>query len=196
MTRAIASDRAITSGRAIASDRFTIPQRQNLLLWSEDFGNAAWFKNVGVSVISNTLEVTDPNGGNTASRVRYDGSGVVDDIRFYQVGGTTTGPGEWSCISVWLRVLAGTHTIALVDNASLGSSAPFVLNTTWTRYTYAAQSAGSPYAQLLAVTDRSGTNAAFTFYAWGGQLVRANWPGNYVQTAAAAVNSGPIRNTP
>lgn len=52
---------------------------------------------------------------------------------------------------------------------------------------------------LVQPTTANGTRAyaaagTETLIAWGAQLVQANWPGPYTATAAAAVNTGPLRN--
>lgn len=183
--------------RVPIANRVQLADQQNFLLWSEDFSNASWTKNTGVTVTDNTTDVPDPNGGNGASKLVYDGSGVADDFRIYQVGGTTSGPGEWLCVSVWMRLLSGSRNMRLFDNASLLTSGALSVTATWTRFSYAALSGGGGFAQLLGIGDNSGTNAAFNIYLWGGQMVRANWAGIYVPTTTASSNtSRSMRNTP
>lgn len=177
----------------MSGPRVAIPQQQNILLWSEDFSNGAWTKNTGATVAANTTDVPDPLGGSTASKLHYDGSGVLDDFRIYQQDGATQGAGEWCCISVWMRVLSGSRTMLLGDNASLAFSPPLTVDTTWRRFSYAAPSGGGPFTQLLAIYDHSGTNAPFDIYLWGGQLVRSNWPGPYVRTTNVVANAGNMR---
>ncbi len=82
---------------------------ENLALQSEDMSSASWTKPASSTATANTSDVTDPLGGNTASKIVYDGSGAVNSNRISNVpSGTGLSSTQQYVGSVWMRVSAGT----------------------------------------------------------------------------------------
>jgi hypothetical protein len=170
----------------------TVPAiAQNLVLWSEDLSNAAWTKTTGVTATANTADVPDPNGGATASKLIYDGSGAAGSFRIFQ---TAVSPGLLGATyqtSVWLRTLSGTATLRLTDNQTTQT---ITVTSTWQRFSVSSVWAGVTAVQLL-LYSAAADNTPFTVYAWSEQVQEANWLGPYVKTTSAQ-SGGPIRSMP
>src|SRR5262249_22685892 len=126
-------------------------------------------------------------------KVAYDGSGVVNDWRFYQTGETVY-TGDVGTISIWLRTVSGTQVVRLGDNASLVLSPPLTVTPVWTRFSYTGVSQGGPYGKILALYDDAVVNSAYTLYAWVTQLDNTNWAGEYVRTTTGATGAAGVRN--
>lgn len=173
--------------------RVSIPTVQNLVLRSEQFANAAWTKNTGVTATDNTSDVTDPNGGSTAAKMVYDGSGGAGAFRWFQAVGSTFA-GRFNTAGMWLRTLSGTKTLRITSNVT-GVLASCSITSTWTQFTEGFLAASDGTVQC-AIYDDVAANSAFTVYAWGGQVTQSNRIGLYVQTVGSAVNNGPIRCSP
>lgn len=135
------------------------PANTNDILHSSDVSQSAWIKGTGVTATANTSDVTDPAGGNAASKVVYDGSGVANATRFAQ--SATIAVGE--VVSLWARVASGTADIRVGTNVEYGTAA--TLTTTWQRISFEATAA----ATGIYVYGANGSNAAFTIYVYGAQ---------------------------
>jgi hypothetical protein len=168
-------------------------QSQNLLRWSEDFSNGVWSPQTGVTVVANSPDVPDPNGGSTASKVAYDGSGAVGSFRIFQSIAGIGVPGSSYTASVWLRTLSGTATIRLSNNNDVST---IVVTSTWQRFSLTTKSWPNFAALQLLLYSPAADNTPFTVYGWGAQIAEANWSGPYARTTASAVNTGAIRSPP
>jgi len=84
MTRVAVASRVAASGGPRERALPQIVFAQNLLLQSESLSNASWTKGTGCTATDATSDFADPNGGNTAMKLVYDGSGSVGGTRFSQ----------------------------------------------------------------------------------------------------------------
>ncbi len=135
------------------------PANTNDILHSSDVSQSAWIKGTGVTATADTSDVTDPAGGNAASKVVYDGSGVANATRFAQ--SATIAVGE--VVSLWARVASGTADIRVGTNVEYGTAA--TLTTAWQRISFEATAA----ATGIYVYGATGNNSAFTIYVYGAQ---------------------------
>jgi hypothetical protein len=125
----------------------------NLLLWTQEFDNAAWVK---TSVNPTANSVAAPDGTMTADTLTASGA-----------NGTTlqtyTAAAVPYVFSVWLRRLTGTGNIQLtVDGATYSTVA---VTATWTRFEATlTPAAGSRTAGIRIVTSGDAV------YAWGAEL--------------------------
>src|SRR5262249_37602762 len=152
------------------------------------FTDGAWLKDTGVTVTDSTLDVPDPKGTNTASKIVYDGS-AGGGFFVYNVF-LSMAPHDPLTIGVWLRTAAGSFSMLLRDNASL-TVATITLTAQWQLFTHFGRSEGQ-FAGLIALYRLD--NTPRTFYAWGASAAKANRLGPYVRTTTAVI-VGPIRNS-
>lgn len=190
MARSSILNRAAVSNRTAKSNRATLIKSQNLIAQSNNPGVSPWIQNTGTTVSINTSDLTDPLGGNTASKIIYDGSGALNSYKIAQALGVIAYHPHTA--SFWARVLSGTHNMNFGDNITFTN---FAINSTWQKFTVSSSAPNS--ANLtFSVYDNSGTNAAFNFYIWHPQMVYANWAGVDTVTEASAINTGNMRNIP
>lgn len=172
--------------------RVSIPQAENDCLQSEAMATAPWGAGTGVVLSNNTSDVIDPLGGNTATKLVYDGSGVAGSFMLIQqVSALSTGS-EPNAVGLWIRLASGAANVRLTDNASL-TFGTIVATTAWMMFSLAAVSAG-PFAVQLALYRDPADNVARTWYvALAQAAVGKNSLGAYAKTTVSPV-VGPIRN--
>jgi hypothetical protein len=152
--------------------------RQNYLQYSDQFDNAIWTKNTGVSVSADTLDVTDPLGGNTAGKLVYDGSGILNDYRLAQTSVLRTRQGF--AASLYIRTLSGGRAMRIGNNVT---ATDIVVTDRWQRFSSIAPDA-APAAVFMQcmLYNQTGNNTGWTLYLWGGQLNVANYAPVYCRT--------------
>ena len=150
----------------------TAKAEENLLLYSQDFTNAAW-------VNSNTSDSGDsvaaPDGTTTADTITATaGNGTILQTFTAVAGGYT--------FSVYLKRKTGTGDVQIA--ADSGTWTTKAIDETWTRYSVTQTlTAGSKTAGIKLVTDTD------EVYAWGAQLeLRSS------MTAYTPTTSQPITN--
>ena len=156
----------------------------NLILRSQAWATSPWFNTGLTSITNNTSDVTDPLGGNTATKIVATGSSSA-------VGQSITLATTTQTASVYLRTLSGTATCDLI--VYLGAS-PFTnigtLNVTvtssWQRFSVVTSTATAA-SYNLQVNNIS----ASTIYGWGAQLEIGSTLRDYVATTTTAVYGTP-----
>ena len=181
--RTIAS--ALNTSFTPAGVRQSSQKGQNLVLYSEQFDNAAWTKSAGVTVTANTQDVQGPYSDYTADKIVYDGSGVAGAARIFDAGSTPS-TGAQDTVSVWLRTLSGTAQVRLWDGGAT-QAGPLTITTTWQRFSFTTMSWPGGTAQLLIYSPLA-TNTAFTIYAWGAQRETNSYAHAYNRTVASTIN--------
>ena len=185
-----------------------MPGVQNMTTYSEQFDNAIWTK-ILCSVSTNT--VANPVNGaidadsiieGSTNNYHYWGRNITGDLEnLFTASIYVKANGRNFLV---LQIAGGTSLtlcFSLVDGSITGT--PGV--------GYKAESVGNGWWRL-SITTTGITNFQFYLsstasinptyqgdgvsgvYAWGAQVVRANWAGPYVKTEAAAVNTGAIRS--
>jgi hypothetical protein len=183
--------------RVPTASRVAIPQVQNLCLQSENLNTSPWSKNTGTTVAENTTDVTDPFGGNAASKIVYDGSGVDSGTRLFQSIAAVVAAqsrGFTYTTSIWVRNTSGSTQIFFNDNG--GASLIITPTTSWVRYSITGVRPDATSALRLAIAGVGGQNGAFTFYLYGGHTAQTNRLTPYIKTTSSAVNTGALRITP
>lgn len=182
MPREIAVGRLDDGGRIDAGVRTAVSFSQNLLLWSEDFTNAAWIKGTNVTVTAN--QATAPDGTVTADLL--DLTTAAANVGVYQSalpGGDQAG--RVFTRSIWLRSVTGTGTIIITDANQTNTSLTFNLTTTWQRFSV-SQLSTSVVTGVSLWLKKVSLNQV---YIWGAQVEERNEPGPYAKTTTAAINS-------
>jgi len=179
-------------------------QRTNLLLWSEQFDNAAWTKQNNLTVTPNTTVA--PDGATTADTIT-NGTGqnssgiyqtptltnaVVYTISYYVRAGTTStavlGAFAGSFLSATARVISGPGSVsgtAIITLSGLSS-------TEWTRVSYTITGTGvvtSPYLYPETIGVATGKSVIV----WGAQLEAGAFATSYIQTLG---NPGGVTRAP
>lgn len=165
---------------------------ENLLTYSNDFSNSLWGGYCGNkgSIVYNTTDVLDPNGGYTATKIvktvnvcdiANPAFGLIWNWGTVPIVNTT----DTYTVSLYVRGAVGGETvvIGLADNR--GQS--YTLTTSWQRITYTGKndnpSTDYNYLRSFQVAS-SGTNQ--TYYIWGAQLETGVTADPYYPTTTTA----------
>lgn len=151
----------------------------NLLLFTDQFDNAAWAKNTINAVTANTI--VDPLGATTAEAMTA--AGGATDAYTFQTAQVV--PGTYYTFSVYLKVPSGTLPFKLLFRNSDNNSTNDVvtsaaLTTSWQRFTYTIKPTSRGAATFYLGTYNSWLSGV-TVHVWGAQLE--------VGTAATVYNS-------
>ena len=164
----------------------------NLLLYSEQFDNAAWTK-TNVTVTANDgASNPAPDSQTTADKLVTSASNAtVAQTYTSSTAGTYT-------FSVWLKTNATTQPVTLQINSTAGTpttgtTRAFTATTTWQRMTVSQTFTGSPTAFTPVITI---SNSGATVVAWGAQLALGTTAQVYTRTVGntVAANDGVISN--
>jgi hypothetical protein len=152
---------------------------ENLLLWSEDFSQAAWIQSPPFA-FSITGGYPDPLGGN-AARLLVNAGGSVGALAQIIAAPPAALPFTGS---IWLRSAGGgtAATLSATDAAGESVAAGVAVTTEWKRFTTGGTfSAGNASGQ---VGLRVELPAGAAIYAFGAQLMALPGPAAYARTAA------------
>jgi hypothetical protein len=157
--------------------------RTNLILYSEQFDNAAWFKGNTTVTANNT---TAPNGTNTADKIDF---AAVLDANIQPTITTATTIGRQYTISFYARADVAINNVKL---DSVGVDTDLAITTSWQRFTRTVTATASTTASTLVTRDA----AATSIYLWGFQFEESDVVTDYIPTTTAAVTVGPTNNVP
>jgi len=157
----------------------------NLVLRSQAWATSPWFNTGLTSITNNTSDVTDPLGGNTATKIVATGSSSA-------LGQSITLATTTQTASVYLRTLSGTATCDLLVYLS---AAPFTnigalsvtITSSWQRFTFTTTAPSSSASYNFQLNNIS----ASTIYGWGAQLEIGSTLRDYVATTTTAVYGTP-----
>jgi hypothetical protein len=153
-----------TRGGGYESFAFLDPM-DNLLLWSEDFSQAAWVKSLPAN-LSITPGVSDPFGENAAQTLAN--TAGTPNVVSQEVAADPSG--ITFTASVWLKSATAPVTLRLAG----GPSTTVTPAATWTRFM--ARGAANPLRFELEIPGGASVDV------FGAQLVALPGPGNYVRT--------------
>jgi len=157
---------------------------QNLVLRSQAWATSPWFNGGLTSITNNTSDVTDPLGGNTATKIVAIGTNSA-------VGQPLTLIASPQTASVYLRTLSGTATCDLI--VYLGA-APFTnigtvsvtVTSAWQRFSVVTSTATAASYNI-----QINNISASTIYGWGAQVEIGSTLNTYIPTTTAAVYGTP-----
>lgn len=164
--------------------RTAVGNLQNNLLYSSDFSDANWTKQSGVTVTAN--QAANPvDQAVDADLIDFTGASVSTGVFQTKVleASFPLVAGRYNTKSVWLKGVVGGEQVRLVDPSLTSGIQTCNLTTSWQRFSLLerTQSTGSG----LWIRKSSGNQ----FYAWGAQLVLANWEGVYTPTTGSYVQN-------
>lgn len=186
------------------------PQFQNLLLQSQTLDNASLTKD-GVTVSADSIAA--PDGTTTADTI-VETNAAGANHRTYQA--ITTTNGQTYTLSCYFKDNTRQYVVLLPQatseatfdlvNGTVTSTTGVIstrieaLASSWYRCSITYVAATSSFAQIW-LANASGAHTTYngdvtkSIYAWGFQLVQANWPGIYQVTTTATIGSStPPRN--
>ena len=165
------------------------PQRTNLVLYSEQLNNTAWF---GTSFITPNTTIS-PSGilnADTLATTQYN--------NFWQ--GISASTSTTYTISLWVKLGTATNLCLVVNNQvswnSIGgqsfNSANGLNTSTWTRISYtfttpAVLPLGGINYHIGGNAETGLTQSTGTVFIWGAQLELGSYPTSYIPTTSAAV---------
>jgi hypothetical protein len=160
--------------------------RTNLLLWSQDFSNAAWRKSAGDNVAADS--VVAPDGTLTADAYTWATSTTDFGYLSQRIAGVNAS-GTFT-YSVWARVPSGTKSFAIqISDLSVTtkSSGTFTLTTAWQRLAFTVTAGQLTNTGTLAV-GHMGLNPGDVVHLWGAQIEANPAASAYISTGAAAAS--------
>jgi hypothetical protein len=174
--------RASTATRVNSAGLIESP-RTNLVLYSEDFSNAYWTKQAGITATYNTTETLSPDG--TYNATKFVGNGTTGVLKTsISVSGVVSR-------SVYLKSVTGTTTATFKEpNTNVPSPITLTITNEWQRFEMIGDN-GSSF-QGLQIDDITLDG----IYMWGAQLETGDIATEYIPTTTTAVSVGMLANVP
>ncbi|HEX8965598.1 MAG TPA: site-specific integrase [Patescibacteria group bacterium] len=163
---------------------------ENLMIYSQGaFSGSAYSGYWSLpTTTDNATQSAAPDGTYTATQAITPSSWPVGSSQGY-VQNITSFPNSGPyTVSIWLKGAVGGESVQLGANDS-NSGNIFTLTTTWKRYTYSTNNltaSGSPRGFQIKLWSLNST-----YYLWGAQAERRNYPGVYIATTSSPVVPSP-----
>jgi hypothetical protein len=172
-----------SSATRVNSDGLIESPRTNLVLYSEDFSNAYWTKQAGITATYNTTETLSPDG--TYNATKFVGNGTTGVLKTsISVSGVVSR-------SVYLKSVTGTTTATFKEpNTNVPSPITLTITNEWQRFEMIGDN-GSSF-QGLQIDDITLDG----IYMWGAQLETGDIATEYIPTTTTAVSVGMLANVP
>jgi hypothetical protein len=170
--------------------------RTNLVTSSSQLDNAGWSKLSGAG--GSTPIVTAnyglaPDGTMSAERVQL--ARTTTSFSYSEVKQDFGTSGPQYTVSVYLKSLSGTPTIAIANDGSTFNYLATLTND-WVRYTATFTASGTTSAELTLYQQVAATSLTADFLVWGFQAETGDIATDYIATTTAAVSVGPVANVP
>lgn len=138
-----------------------VTDNYNLLSYTEDFSNAYWQKDAGVSATANTT--TAPNGTNTGDTIVLP---TDTGSAMYLLPGVTAS--TQYTVSFYIKATSGQvgNTVCFRTNPNAIAN-NITLTNDWVRYTFTVTPSSTPWSLEW---SRKNSATATSFYLWGAQL--------------------------
>jgi hypothetical protein len=151
----------------------------NLIPYSEDFNNAAWFKSSAISITSNYA--TAPDGTQTADRLVSTGGS------FPQLHETLTGLtiGQVYTVSFYVKSDGTTQIQQSAHITSNGDTINFTPTNDWVRIQYTRVATATSH--VFVTFTNSGSAAASSYLIWGYQVEEQTQAETYAKTTGLPV---------
>jgi hypothetical protein len=172
-----------SSATRVNSDGLIESPRTNLVLYSEDFSNAYWTKQAGITATYNTTETLSPDG--TYNATKFVGNGTTGVLKTsISVSGVVSR-------SVYLKSVTGTTTATFKEpNTNVPLPITLTITNEWQRFEMIGDN-GSSF-QGLQIDDITLDG----IYMWGAQLETGDIATEYIPTTTTAVSVGMLANVP
>ena len=160
----------------------------NLLLNTDGLNGYNWVGYCGnlTNVTYNTLDLTAPNGTNTATKIVRDSAtscGASGAWGIYWNDTSTVNVGTTYTASIYVKSVVGGETVhfGITD----GKWSSFVLTTSWQRLTYTTTATSvNKGLEIAAIVSQN-----FTYYVWGAQLENGSVASTYSSSVGIAGGS-------
>jgi hypothetical protein len=151
------------------------PTRTNLAIYSEDFSNAVWTKQSGISVTTN--QVIAPDGTLTADLV----IGAGNSHGIYQANNAPVSSSLPSTKSIWMRGVNGGEVVILKDPHLTIGTLSCTLTKSWQRFVLTETQTIGTAGLWVASIPTTG------IYLWGAQIENAPDASSYIPTIGSTV---------
>ncbi len=152
----------------------------NLLLYSQEFDNAAWTKGANVTVTANAAAA--PDGTVTADLVVSSASADSSTNQVFQQ--VTVASSQTYTTSFWVRTAGANQNITVRQTANgvLVTNTTVAVTSTWQRVSVTFTASTNPGFAI-----RPDTVSNLNIYIWGAQLAVGPYALDYTPTTSAAV---------
>jgi len=151
----------------------------NLIPYSEDFNNAAWYKTAAISIVSNYAAA--PDGTQTASRVVSTGGSYP---QFHEtISGLTVG--QVYTVSFYVKSDGTTQIEQAAHISGISPTITFTPNNDWVRIEYTRTATATSHTFVIYTS--SGSAAASSYLIWGYQVEKQTQAETYAPTKGIPV---------
>ena len=159
-------------------------ERANFLFYSQDFSDSNWVLQNNATITHN---ITDPNGGTTASRLSFD---ALTNSGLYQQQLTNFGTGSIRTASIYLKGTVGGENVMIGDASN---RTRVVLTTDWVRYEgFASDNSTFFIIYTDHISGASSDTIEIAFAQYENGLVAQS----YIETTTTAVYEGITDDVP